>query len=176
LREHITRDGTYYRVFEAGWDDCADTSYSKLCGGRWNPPGEFGALYLNRTLDVARANARALYAGAFYRPEDLTGEAELQLQEFVVPKHAVLDCVSETGVVACGFPSSYPFGHRDHAPCQVIARDEFAAGTSGVAARAAAEASETHFVGEELALFDRVSGDAIKGHCYRFSEWYPFGP
>lgn len=170
---HVHRQGTYYRVFEAGWDDCADTSFSKLYGGRWNPPGEFGALYLNRTLDVARANARVLYAGAFYRPEDLTGEAELQLQEFAVPEETVLDCFSASGVAACGFEPSYPFGYDDYAPCRAIARDEYARGGNGVATRCAAECTATSFAGEELALFDRVSRSAKKGRLHRFEEWYP---
>jgi RES domain-containing protein len=172
-RKHITRNGTYYRVFEAGWEDCADTSFSKLHGGRWNPPGEFGALYLNHTLGVARANARTLYAGTFYRPEDLTDEAELQLQEFLVPKETVLDCISENGVTACGFAPTYPFGYDDHAPCQGIARDEYAHKSNGVATRCASECTETSFVGEELALFDRVAGNATKGQLFRFVEWYP---
>jgi len=167
----VSRSGTYYRVFEAGWDDCADTSFSKLYGGRWNPPGEFGALYLNRTIEVARANARELYAGAFYRPEDLTGGAELQLQEFTVPKESVLNCISEGGAAACGFPPSYPFGCK-YASSQAIARDEYAHGTSGVATRCASEASGSAFVGEELALFDRVSRSAKKARLYRFADWY----
>ncbi len=173
-RRHVARGGAYYRVCEAGWDDSADTSFSKLYGGRWNPSAEFGALYLNQTVDVARANARVLYAGTFYRPEDLTDEAELQLQEFDVPDGRVLDCVSAKGVAACGFHPTYPFGYEEYAVCQTIAREEFRWGADGVAARCASECTEASFVGEELALFDRVAGSARKGRLFRFAEWYPY--
>ncbi|MDQ2681551.1 MAG: RES domain-containing protein, partial [Candidatus Eremiobacteraeota bacterium] len=125
-RKYLERHGTFLRLFEAGWDNCSDTSYSKRVGGRWNPPGEFGALYLNATTAVAAANARVLYAGSFYQPEDLTGAAELCLQEFSISKTAVLDCFTPNGVAKCGFPSSFPF-ESPHAPCQTIAREQYAA-------------------------------------------------
>ena len=60
---HLRRGGTYYRVCDPSWPDPSDTSFSKTQGGRWNPPDRpgrpgFGALYLNATIALARANAR----------------------------------------------------------------------------------------------------------------------
>lgn len=167
------REGTYFRVCEAGWDDPADTTFSKATGGRWNPAGEFGALYLNRTIEVARANAKRLYAGSFYQPEDLTGEAELQLLEFEVPASNAADCVSAEGLTACGLPVNYPYGFdRDHTQSQAVARGAYNDGGDGVAARSAAQCTESTFLGEELALFDRAAGKATKGKRYGFTEWY----
>ncbi|MGH2997143.1 MAG: hypothetical protein ACRDM9_12585, partial [Gaiellaceae bacterium] len=50
----IRRGGPYNRLAEPSWSDPLDTSYSRRRGGRWNPPGSFGALYLNRDLRIAR--------------------------------------------------------------------------------------------------------------------------
>ncbi len=172
MREYLERDGAFLRVFEAGWDNCADTSFSKRIGGRWNPPGEFGALYLNATAAVAAANARALYAGSFYRPEDLQGEAELCLQEFVIPTTTLLDCFTEKGVAACGFAKTFPFKSA-YPPCQAIAREELEAGHAGVSTRCASESTSTSFVGEELALFDTITETVAKGRLVRFDAWYP---
>ncbi len=146
--------------------------FSKRIGGRWNPPGEFGALYLNATIAVAAANARVLYAGSFYRPEDLQGEAELCLQEFSIPKTTLLDCLSPQGVAGCGFPESFPF-ESAYRPSQAIARDEYAVGRAGVSTRCASESASKSFVGEELVLFDNVADMAKKGRRRRFDDWYP---
>jgi len=62
--ESIRRSGTYFRVFKPEWNDPLDTTYARRSSdNRWNPPGEFGALYLNKTLEVAAANARRQHAG-----------------------------------------------------------------------------------------------------------------
>ena len=158
---------------EAAWDDPADTTYSKTAGGRWNPPGEFGALYLNATMEVARANARRLYAGAFYQPEDLIGKAELQLVEFAVAQSHDVDCVTPDGLRACELPPQYPFGFdRDYEPSRRVALQAYLNTDDGVASRSAAECTATHFAGEELALFDRAAEKATAGRRYRFAEWY----
>ncbi|MBV8709252.1 MAG: RES domain-containing protein, partial [Acidobacteriaceae bacterium] len=74
--EHtVHRSGFYYRVVAPNWVNPADTSYSKRQGGRWNPPGEFGALYLNADVHVAAANARAQHAGRALKLFDLLPEA-----------------------------------------------------------------------------------------------------
>lgn len=50
-------------------------------GGRWNPPGSFGVLYLNLGEDVARANVARLFAGLPYGPEDLDPDTAPMLVE-----------------------------------------------------------------------------------------------
>ena len=62
VRRSVSRGGPYDRVAAPEWIDPADTAYSKQRGGRWNPVGELGALYLNATIQVAAANARAQHA------------------------------------------------------------------------------------------------------------------
>jgi len=55
---HVHREGVYFRVCDPDWTDCGDTSHNRRMGGRWNPRGRFGALYLNATREVAAANQR----------------------------------------------------------------------------------------------------------------------
>ena len=62
---------TYWRVVGEGWTDAADTSYSKKFGGRWNPSGTFGVLYLNAAMATAKANAVRHLAGHGLEIEDL---------------------------------------------------------------------------------------------------------
>ena len=167
----IRRGGPYYRVAAPGWNDPADTAYSKERGGRWNPPGEFGALYLNATTQVAAANARAQHAGRAIKLFDLLPEARPELVTFDVPMVDVVDAFTPHGIEALGFAANFPYG-VPWPPCQAIARHAHAARLAGVAARSNAEATATAFVGEELALFEEVALGAplVRRH---FNEWYP---
>lgn len=170
----VARDGTFYRVFEAGWDDPLDTAYARRIGGRWNPAGEFGALYLNATMDVARANARYLYAGSFYQPEDLTGAAELKLLEVRLTLNRVVDCATAAGLKACNLTVTYPAGYEnDYSASNAIAREAFRSGDDGVTSRSAAECTPGHFVGDELAVFDRSVPALAVVDTFAFLEWYP---
>ena len=167
----IRRGGTYYRVAAPQWIDPADTAYSRQRGGRWNPALEFGALYLNATVEIAAANARAQHAGRAVKLFDLLPEARPELVTFEVPKVEVVDACSKDGVAALGFAENFPY-EVNWAPCQAIAREAQAAGLSGVAARSSAEVTATSSVGEELALFERVELGAPQARR-RFNEWYP---
>lgn len=173
MSEHRTvrRGGSYYRVVAPKWLDPADTSYSKQNGGRWNPAGEFGALYLNASVAVAAANARAQHAGRAIKLFDLLPEARPELVTFEVAPADVLDACTPKGIVALGFAENFPY-RVPWPPCQTVAREAHAHGMAGVAARSNAEATGTSCVGEELALFEHVSEHA-SGVRRKFDKWYP---
>jgi len=166
---HVTRGGLYYRVCDPTWANPADTSYAKRHGGRWNPPGEFGALYLNRTVDVAAANARrSLYQqfGDAVTFDDLQPSMLPYLLHVAVDEHAFVDACSDRGLEALHLPASYPTG-CEHDVCQTIGRAAKDAGEAGVAARSAARPN-----GEELAIFDSHLHLHHPGTREPFERWY----
>ncbi len=167
----VSRSGLYYRVVAPNWVDPANTEYSKQRGGRWNPAGEFGALYLNANARVAASNARAQHAGRAIKLFDLLPEARPELVTFDIPQVDVLDACTPDGVAALGFSESFPFGVPWPA-CQAVARQAHRTGLDGVAARSNAEATETWFAGEELALFEEVILSAPRERR-AFQDWYP---
>jgi RES domain-containing protein len=164
------RSGTYSRVCKPDWVDCADSSFAKAHGGRWNPPGEFGALYLNQTRSVAAANAREQHAGRAIGLFDLRPERRPDLAEFSVPDLTVVDAVSPDGIAGLALPAEYPIG-VGWAPCQFIARAAYGASLAGIASRSAAEARVTGVVGEELAVFDTHA--LVPIGRLPFAQWYP---
>lgn len=170
----IIREGTYYRVYKPDWNDPLDTTCAKRSNdNRWNPPNEFGALYLNRTLNVAAANARAQHAGRAVGLFDLKPERRPHLLQVAVPRARVLDVVTASGIRALHLPKAYPFG-VPHARCWPIARRAYADATlNGIACRSAAECTRTTWVGEELAWFDRAPVLKKNGSRRDFASWYP---
>lgn len=171
---HVPRGGTdYWRVVGQDWADPADTSFSKKYGGRWNPAGTFGVLYLNATLEVARANARLHLAKNGLEVDDLKPGAGPDLVAFSVDLCAVVDIVTGDGVRACGLPDEYPDG-VDHPPCQKLGAAFHAAGETGLACRSASECpGPGAYVGEEVPLFDHADGTLpAAGTRVRFDEWY----
>jgi RES domain len=171
----VRRGGAYNRLAEPAWTDPLDTSYSNARGGRWNPPGAFGALYLNRDLRVARLRVEHALAGHPYGIEDLD-EAELHdLVELKVPSRAWLDCVSDSGLRAVGLPVSYQ-RHRggkpvEHAECRPIGQAAFDVGLPGLACRSAARGATT--ADEELAVFARTGGLKVTMTGRRpFADWF----
>jgi RES domain-containing protein len=166
-----TRRGPYFRVAKPDWSDPSDTSFSRAAGGRWNPPGEFGALYLNASVRVAAAQARQQHAGRAIKLFDLRPDRRPILVTFEVPRRHVVDAVDPKGRVALALPPAFPFGVT-HAPCQEIARRAYRAELDGVASRSNAEATATETLGEELALFDRVPAPR-ELRRQAFAEWYP---
>jgi RES domain-containing protein len=170
-RVTFTRGGRYYRVVDPSYFNPLDTSYPKTAGRRWNPPGEFGALYLCATIAVAAANARHQFMGRAIKLFDVLPAARPELVTVDVPNLDVVDVVTPRGVAAVGLPPGYPYG-VPWPPCQAIARDAYADGVAGVAARSNAEATATSWVGEELAVFDGVTGLAQVSRD-AFALWYP---
>jgi RES domain-containing protein len=171
VRMVIPRGGPYHRVVAPDWIDPADTAYSKQRGGRWNPAGEFGALYLNASIHVAAANARAQHSGRAIKLFDLLPAARPELVTFEVKMVDVLDVCTAEGIAALGFAENFPYGVT-WPPCQAIGRDARANALAGVASRSNAEATETASVGEELALFEEVVVGPSQQRR-RFDEWYP---
>ncbi|MGZ5231286.1 MAG: RES family NAD+ phosphorylase [Burkholderiales bacterium] len=167
----VTRGGTYYRVCDPSWTNPADTSYAKRYGGRWNPPGEFGALYLDRTAIVAAVNARRSVQQEFGDAitfVDLRPERRPDLQAFTVTDHRFVDAITGRGIAALGLPTEYPEG-CDHQRCQEIARALYQSDNAGIAARLAVTD------GEQLAIFDSCSSLARRKRNGRqsFDHWYP---
>jgi RES domain-containing protein len=166
------RSGTYYRVCKPDWQDCADTTYSKANGARWNPRGRFGALYLCATVEVAAANARNQHAGRAIRLFSLRPERRPQLQRFEVAPARFADIVSAAGVAAAGLPADYPYD-VGWQRCQPIGAAAHAGHLPGIACRSAAECTKTSWLGEELAVFDSAAQPKAAGKRRAFGDWYP---
>lgn len=167
---HISRGGTYLRIAERSWRDRLSPAYSRERGGRWNPPGSFGVLYLNRTIELARAQVRHQLESRGIRPEDLDPAAGPVLVKTEVPEKHFVDAVSKGGLVSLGLPVSYPLYESGqeipHSSCQPIGVEAWNANEPGIACRSAAAQGL-----EELALFDR--GSKLKAtNTERFEDWY----
>ena len=160
----IHRGGSYNRLAEPSWADPLDTSYSRQRGGRWNPAGSFGALYLNRDLRTARLQVQHKLRGHPYAVEDLDESEQHDLVTVEVAERDWLDCVTVPGLEAVGLPATYP-RHRNgrpvrHADCQRVGRSAFDDGWPGIACRSAATgASPTD---EELGVFDRGGDTGVR--------------
>lgn len=170
---HITRGGLYVRVCDATWTDCGDTQPSKRFGGRWNPAGRFGVLYLCADLTVAASNARWIYEeDGRYTLFDRRPERRPHLQEFTVRPSHFVDAVTPTGLVSLRLPKSYPL-RGTYAACSAIGARAYEAHERGIACRSAAEPAKARIAGEELALFDSSRSLAKAGPRHAFRGWYP---
>lgn len=171
----VRRGGSYNRLADPSWTDPLDTSYSRVRGGRWNPPGSFGVLYLNRDLRMARLQVQHKLRGHPYGVEDLDESEQHDLIDVEVPERDWLDCVGDQGLEAMGLPASYP-RHADgreveHAECRPVGEAAFDDGQPGVACRSAAEGATPN--DEELAVFDRGEGTGVEKTDRRpFGEWF----
>lgn len=170
----VVREGTYYRVYKPDWHDPLDTTYARHSSdNRWNPPDEFGALYLNRSVGVAAANARARHTRRAIGLFDLKPDRRPWLLQVGVPRSLLLDVVTASGITALRLPRTYPFS-VPHARCWPIARRAYAnSKLKGIACRSAAECTKTTWIGEELAWFDRAPHLRENGPRRGFAEWYP---
>jgi RES domain-containing protein len=174
---HLRRGGVYYRVCDPSWTDPSDTSFSRKAGGRWNAPDRpgrpgFGALYLNRSLDAARANARRHSIASFGATlDDLADEHLPDLQNYDVTEADFVDAVTSSAVEALGLAASYPT-MIPHPPCQGIAEDAYAKGEHGIVALSATSTAAA-MGEEELVIFDRdVDLLATKTVRAKFVSWY----
>jgi len=169
---HVRRGGVaYFRVADAEWEDPLDSAYAQASGGRWNPAGSFGVLYLTGSRDVARANVARRREGQPYCPEDLA--AGPVLVELRPPRAMYVDARSSRGLESLGLPASYPvFGNGRRvswSKCQPIGRKAWEEGEPGIACRSAALRAGAP--GEELALFDRGRHPSA-GAVHAFEEWF----
>lgn len=171
----IRRGGSYNRLAEPSWADPLDTSYSRQRGGRWNPPGGFGVLYLSRDLRMARLQVQHKLRGHPYGVEDLDESEQHDLVTVEVAEHDWLDCVTVPGLEAVGLPATYP-RHRNgrpvrHVDCQPVGRAAFEDGRLGIACRSAGAGAIT--TDEELAVFDRGAETGVRMTGRRpFADWF----
>lgn len=173
MTEHIRRGGVYSRVADPQWQDPLDGSYSMRAGRRWNAPGSFPVVYLNATVEVARANCDGWFAGQPFGPLDVDPEMAPILVETEVPDAEYADAVTAGGCAALGLPATYPFDARGASvpwsACQPVGQRLWDAGERGLACRSAALARGTR--GEELAYFQR--GERLPKLRVRvLREWY----
>jgi len=162
-----------HRVADPGWADPLDVTHSVRSGGRWNPPGEFGVLYLNASIGVARANVDRLFAGLPYGPEDLDPVNAPILISLDVVVDDYVDAVSDQGLSALGLPATYPVDASGsvvpHSECQPIGKSAFDDGELGIACRLAAPGAS----GEEVAWFAQLGRPMPrKVRTSLFDEWY----
>lgn len=170
---HLRRGGRYLRVADPGWSNPLDGGFSMKRGGRWNAPGTFPVVYLNRTLGAARANVALRFAGQPYDVEDLDPAAAPVLVAADVPEDEFVDVVSDEGCRAAGLPVSYPGDEEgevvDHQRCRPIGATAWEAGEPGIACRSAAvDASRDD---EELAWFERGDGLTVTTTT-PFVDWF----
>jgi hypothetical protein len=168
---HARRGGSYLRVADPEWSDPLSGEYSRVRGGRWNLPEGFDVVYLNRDIDVARAQVRRKLAPLAIGPEDLDPARGPVLVATEVPEAPYVDAVSEAGLRSLGLPETYPQDGDgdivDHATCQPIGTEAKEAGEPGVAARSAAEVPSP---GEELAYFGGEQLEPVERRG--FAEWF----
>jgi hypothetical protein len=169
---HVRRGGRYLRIADPGWSDPLSPDHARRRGGRWNPPARFGVIYLNASVEVARAQVRHRLAPRGIRPEDLAPERGPVLVSVDVRHDDYLDAVTAAGVRSLGLPAGYPLDdHGDrvaHAACQPIGQRAADAGERGIACRSTVLGAPA--AGEELALFTRRSLRARRTQLY--ADWF----
>lgn len=169
---HVSRDGRYLRVADPDWRDPLSGEHARRSGGRWNPPGSFGVVYLNASLDVARAQVRRKLEPRGIRPEDLVPDRGPVLVRTELPDDRYVDAVTDRGLASLGLPGNYPLDARGnvvpHATCQPLGQAAWDAGEPGIACRSAARTVPAG--GEELAFFGRRR--LRVQHSEQFPDWY----
>jgi hypothetical protein len=154
---HIRRGGPYLRVADPSWRDPLSGAYSRTRGGRWNAPGAFGVVYLNASLELARALVRARLEDRGIRPEDILPEAGPELVATTAPDESYVNVVTDAGLRSVSLPTTYPLDGRGeivaHRVCQPIGQLARDSGEQGIACRAATRGAPPS--GEELAYFGR---------------------
>jgi RES domain len=170
----IRRGGSYNRLADPSWADPLDTGYSKQRGGRWNPPGSFGVLYLNRDLRMARLQVQHKLRRHPYGVEDLEESEQHDLVAVEVAERDWLDCLTGSGIKAVGLPATYP-RHANgrpvrHETCRPIGQAAFDDDYPGIACRSAA--ADVTSRDEELAVFDRAAAAVRMTDRRPFVEWF----
>lgn len=168
----MRRGGEYLRVANLAWADPFDTTFSRRAGGRWNSPGSFGVLYLNRDARTASANARRFLAeqGGFSL-WDLRPERRPVAVRCTVSPRLLVNAVTAAGLGAIGLPPGYPW-RVGWDRCQPVGVRLHQEGEKGIAARSAAECAESgKWVGEEGVLFEPVR-EVRRGRVLQFEQWF----
>jgi hypothetical protein len=160
-------------VADPSWTDPLDISFAATTGGRWNPPGSFGVLYLNASIETARANVERLFVGLPYGPEDLDPSAAPILLDLNLSVEGYVDALTDTGLTRLRLPSTYPYDSTgrvvEPGVCQPIGQAAFDDAEPGIACRSAAPSA----AGEELAWFALSARDLPSlAQTRSFDEWY----
>jgi RES domain-containing protein len=167
---HVARAGVYYRACGPEWKDPSDTTYSKISGGRWNPPGSFGVLYLNESIEGARANARRFIADQFgpnILPEDINPAYRPEVAEFTIADTAFVDAVTDAGRSALRLATRYAT-KTGYDACRRVGTAAYAAGEEGIATTSAVAERP-----EELAVSDRAVVRIVRfGRRRQFADWW----
>lgn len=167
--------GRYLRVANPDWEHPLDGSHARDAGGRWNRPGSYPVVYLNRSARTARLNCLHKYAELPYGPEDLDEAEAPVLVATDVPDGEHADCLTDGGLDGWGLPASYP-RHPDGRPvgweqCQPIGEVAHDAGLDGIACRSAANGAGPH--DHELAYFERDDVPGLEEVERRpFADWF----
>lgn len=141
-----TVQATVYRHVALGHGALATTGSLKQ-GGRWNPPGEFGAVYTSLNESTARAELRRSAQRRGVEPSDL---APRELVLLRVNLTRVLDLTDPRILSKLGLKPE-DLLQNDWARTQEIARAAWGAGFEGVFVPSAAGS------GDNLAIFpDRL--------------------
>ena len=162
----------WLRVAKPEWRDPLDASYAGEHGGRWNPPGSWPTLYLNRDLATARAQVARLLAGTFAQADDLSDDA-FDLVGVRLPAGLVAgDVVSDAGIRAAGLPSTYPLNANGtvvaHARCQRVGAQAHDGGLDGIEARSACTRDGS---GRELACWSGLDDVRRVGRRVPYGRW-----
>ena len=172
----VRRGGEYLRVADPAWRDPLDGNHAARTGGRWNPAGSFGCVYLCASLAVARANVYRKLRDQPYGPEDLDPATAPVLIAIRVPEARYADLVSARGLESAGLPTTYPRdsgGRRiSWSRCQRVGLAAWEEDHPGLACRSAApRAPATGRDSEELAHFDRGRRLRVRSRR-RFADWF----
>ena len=169
---HVPRGGPYVRVANPDWQEPLSAEHARQRGGRWNAPGSFGVVYLNASVDLARAQVRHRLEPRGIRPEDLDPDRGPVLVHAHVPQDEYVDAVTSDGLAELDLPATYPVDGRGtpipHAVCRPIGQAAWDAGERGIACRSAAGSAPPN--AEELAFFARRRLRAQRSE--RFVDWY----
>jgi hypothetical protein len=159
-------------VADPSWRDPLSGEYSRAHGGRWNAPGAFPIVYLNASLDVARALVRGRLEERGIRPEDVLAHAGPALVHTTVPGDTYVNAVTDAGLRALRLPTTYPLDGTGlvvaHSVCQPIGQAAWEQHERGIACRSASRGAPSR--GEELAYFGRERLDAHNTEL--FAEWF----
>lgn len=172
--QRVRRGGAYFRIADVEWADPLSAIHSVAHGGRWNAPGAFSVLYLNRDLQTSRANLVRKFVGRPYGPEMLDPVRAPVLIQTTVKDTDFVDAVTDEGCAALGLPVTYPLDEEGHEVgwdrCQPIGSRAWETGESGIACRSAATYDRA---GEELALFVRAGDLALPvDRRLTFEGWF----
>ncbi len=169
----ILRGGAYHRVADPSWERPLDGGYSMERGGRWNPPNRFPVVYLNASIETARANVALRFEGRPFAPEDLDPNEAPVLVETQLENARFVDVVTDGGCTAAGLPTTYPLDDSGQlipwTRCQPLGQRAWDEEHPGLVCRSAAGSASDG--AEELAWFERAER-LIVTTVTPFEDWF----